>query len=60
LPCELQAVPSNEQAIQHDEIGTNAPQEAFRASFRANHKAAVPLGPQRVAYHLGDILVVFD
>lgn len=52
--------PPTSRQIQHDKIRTNAPQEAFRAGLRANHKAAMPFGPQRVTYHLGDILVVFD
>jgi hypothetical protein len=60
LPCELKAVASDKQATEHDEVGTNAPEEPFRTSFRANHEAAVPFGPQGVTHHLSDILVVFD
>jgi len=57
---QLEAVTSNKQAIQHNEVRTNAAEEAFRAGFRPNHEAPMPFGAQHVAYHIGDIFVVFD
>ena len=54
---QLQAVPSDKQTIDNDEIRSDTVEETFRAGLRANHEAAMVFSPQRFTSTLATSLL---